>query len=423
MACGDEGAASAGGLPASWEVLYDRFDVAAPHVTLLISLVVSVTASEVSGPSRAGTLAIAALATLWVTALHTTASPTRRQHPRHALVYVIGLLGWAWLLMLRDPAFFIFAITGFLHAAPLRPKPLVFVGTGATSLLILWITWGGFPRPTLQESVGFLAVFVIQTALIGLGLVSGDKLVEVSEGRRRTVQRLEATLAENEGLHAQLVAQAREAGVTDERQRMAREIHDTLAQNLTGVITQLEAAQQSRRDTEALDRHLRHAAELAREGLAEARRSVAALTPGALEHGRLHDALAELAQGWSERTGISAEVTTTGAGDALPVDAEVALLRVAQESLANVAKHASATRVGVTLSSLGSSVSLDVRDDGRGFDPATVGEEGGFGLTSMRQRIEDLDGTLTVETEPGAGTAVSVTVPVRSTQEATRVRT
>jgi Signal transduction histidine kinase len=141
---------------------------------------------------------------------------------------------------------------------------------------------------------------------------------------------------------------------------------------------------------------------------------VDALRPGPLEAGRLSDALAA----WPALValhGVPVQVTTTGTARPLPPDAEVALLRTAQEALANVAKHARAARVGLTLSYMEHQVALDVRDDGRGFDPA---ETKGFGLVAMRQRIEALSGTLQVESEPGAGTAISASLPAEAPEAA-----
>jgi signal transduction histidine kinase len=232
-----------------------------------------------------------------------------------------------------------------------------------------------------------------------------DELTEANE-------KLEASLRENAGLHAQLVAQAREAGVLDERQRMAREIHDTLAQGLVGIITQLEAAAQAPRSDREWKRHTDAAVELARESLAEARRSVQALQPVPLEQDRLPDALGAVARTWSERSGVPATVTTTGRPRPVAADIEVALLRTAQEALANVAKHARARRVWLTLSYMDDVITLDVRDDGTGFaTPSPSLRNGGFGLTAMRQRVEGLAGTLEVESDPGAGTTVAASVP------------
>jgi signal transduction histidine kinase len=235
-------------------------------------------------------------------------------------------------------------------------------------------------------------------------------------------QRLEEIMAQNTGLQAQLLTQAREAGAGDERQRMAREIHDTLAQGLTGIITQLEAAQQTASDAER-ERRIDNAKRLARDSLAEARRSVQALRPQALEDSRLPEALAAEVTRWSATSGVAAEVETTGEARALHPEVEVTLLRVAQEALANVAKHAGASRAGVTLSYMEDVVTLDVRDDGVGFTPKANGDQaaaggaggsppqGGFGLIAMRQRVSRLAGQLEIESEPGAGTAVSASVP------------
>ncbi|GAA4532847.1 hypothetical protein GCM10023096_77370 [Nonomuraea ferruginea] len=252
-------------------------------------------------------------------------------------------------------------------------------------------------------------------------------LAEKEEERReqtlgelsRTNRLLEASLAENAGLHAQLLAQAREAGVLDERRRMAREIHDTLAQGLTGIIAQLQAAEQMHEVPAPWRRPFDAVKNLARESLAEARRSVDALRPEPLRTARLSDALADVAGRWSRLHGLAVHVTTTGTALPMTPEAEFALLRTAQEALANVAKHAHATRVGVTLSYLDHEVALDVRDDGRGFDPAGLDTDdgsppprcGGFGLTIMRQRVEGLSGTLRIESEPGAGTGISACVP------------
>jgi signal transduction histidine kinase len=197
-------------------------------------------------------------------------------------------------------------------------------------------------------------------------------------------------LEENAGLHAQLLAQAREAGVLDERQRMAREIHDTLAQGLTGIITQLEATERAGRRPEQWRRHLDQARALARESLAEARRSVQALRPEPLEEAGLPDAIAHMARRWSETSVVEFSFATTGEPRPLLAELEMTLFRVAQEALANVAKHAAATKVGLTLSYMDDAVLLDVRDDGVGFTPVPAGGNGhtgdgqGFGLDAMR---------------------------------------
>ncbi|MEU6991154.1 sensor histidine kinase, partial [Streptomyces sp. NPDC046465] len=161
--------------------------------------------------------------------------------------------------------------------------------------------------------------------------------------------------------------------------------------------------------------HLDRAADLARHSLGEARRSVHNLSPAPLENDRLPEALKKTVAEWAERTGVRADFTLTGTAEHLHDEIEATLLRIVQEALSNAARHAAATRLGVTLSFMGDEVSLDVRDDGRGFDPlATVARtgSGGFGLDGMRARAERIAGALTVESEPGGGTAVSARVPL-----------
>jgi signal transduction histidine kinase len=181
------------------------------------------------------------------------------------------------------------------------------------------------------------------------------------------------------------------------------------------IITQLEAIQQTGSDAER-ERRIGNATRLARDSLAEARRSVQALRPQALENSRLPDALAEEVTRWTATSGVPAEVRTTGDPRALHPEVEVTLLRVGQEALANVAKHAAASHAWITLSYMEDVVTLDVRDDGSGFEQPGAGNEqsrtdGGFGLIAMRQRVNRLAGQLEIESEPGAGTAVSASLP------------
>jgi signal transduction histidine kinase len=403
----------------AWERWSQAFGNWIPYLTLALSTILSLARPGQATPERLWTVALAAAAAAWVFFMYTRA-PEPRCGSVRMLIYFAGLLTIASVLMSRQPLFFAFAITGFFHASLLRPWPLAVLGVAATSILINTIITG-FPWPTIELWFLFLTIIVVQTLGIGYGMFMGEKLTERSEQRRQAVAKLEAALEENAGLHAQLLAQAREAGVLDERHRMAREIHDTLAQGLTGIITQLEAAQQARGRPDDWQRHLDNAVRLARESLSEARRSVEASRPQPLEGAHLPEALAEVAQQWSALNGVAVEVATTGEVLPLHPEVEAALLRTAQEALANVAKHAHASRAGVTLSYMGDVVTLDVRDDGDGFavpDRAGGHEHGaGFGLTAMRQRVSRVAGTLTVESEPGAGTAISARVPAVPAQQ------
>ena len=168
------------------------------------------------------------------------------------------------------------------------------------------------------------------------------------------------------------VGQAREAGVGDERRRMAREIHDTLAQGLAGIITQLQAAEGSRPGDGRSGAHIEAALALARDSLAEARRSVQALRPEALERGPAGGRPRRGGRRSLVGTTVAPEVRVTGDVRSLHPELEVALLRVAQEALANVAQHAHASRVAVdTVLSGGPGRRSTWCDDGVGFDPAS----------------------------------------------------
>ncbi|WP_216592839.1 sensor histidine kinase [Verrucosispora sioxanthis] len=336
-------------------------------------------------------------------------------------LYYVGLLAFAAVLVTASPWYGFFAWVGFLHAFLVLDGRWRFVGMAATAVLIATAQGGGLPSSWSNWPL-WLVLVLVNLALAGA--VSWFNLVGEREDARRkrlvaelaaTNRQLAETIQENEGLHAQLITQAREAGVLDERQRMAREIHDTLAQGLTGIITQLEAAEQTRDRSADWRRHVDNALALARESLTEARRSVRALRPEPLETARLPDALAELGDRWSAVHGVTASVSTTGTPRPLHPEIEVTLLRAAQEALSNVARHAAASRVGLTLSYMSDVVTLDVRDDGTGFDltsrSAVPNENGSYGLTAMRQRVNRVGGELAVESEPGGGTAVSASVP------------
>jgi signal transduction histidine kinase len=394
-----------------WEGGFDKVVEWCPYVTLSISLVLDLLDAP-TWSDRLISIGLSAAAALWC--LFTfTLRRDRREDQTWVRVYFAGLLVFAALLMFHQFIFFVFVITGFIHAFLLKPAAAGFVGVGLTSLIVN--SGIVYPEANADAWWTFGIIVVIQTVAVGFGIMGGEKLSELSEQRRRSLVELEAALEENAGLHAQLVAQAREAGIHDERQRIAGEIHDTIAQGLTGVITQLEAAARFKDDPIELQRRLDNATELARASLAEARRSMRAVLPAPLEDRRLPEALADETARWSSLSQVPVDMVTTGEAHGLHPEVEVTMLRVVQEALANVAKHAGASRVGVTLSYMGDVVTVDVRDDGTGFlhlgsiNGADV--DAGFGLTAMRQRVERLAGTLEIESEPGLGTAVSATLP------------
>jgi signal transduction histidine kinase len=390
-----------------WGERYRQVLEAAPYALLLVSVVLSQLEPYASLSDRLVTLALAAVAAAWVYLLYTRPPLARRQRTLPMLVYFAGFLVLSWFLEARAFFFVAFAITGFVQAFFLLPVVPAFAAVAATSAVVYLSPPGsGFRDPGALPVLLFL--IALQTAATGGGSFMGMKMAETQARNQKLLADLQASQRENAALQVQLLEQAREGGAMDERQRLAREIHDTLAQGLTGIVTQLEAAEAR---PEAWRAHVGQAAALARESLREARRSLEALRPEQLEGSRLPDAIAEMARRWSRSASVALRVETTGQPVALGTDQEVTLFRVAQEALANVAKHARATRVGLTLSYMEDVVALDVRDNGAGFTPGAT-DGGGFGLRVMEQRLRQVGGSLTIESEPGAGTAVSATVPV-----------
>ncbi len=391
----------------------------APFALLVISTIPYLltqhpTAADV-GRTIGVEIIVAAWVLWWVT-LH------EEWHGRRGLmaVFFVGFVLCCGLLVARSPWFGFFCWVGYPAAFQYLSGWSRYVGIVLIAAASALAQLGGFHSPTPAHLALWLVVTLLNGALVTTFIYLGEKAEDQNQERKRTVidlaeanHRLEEMMAENTGLHAQLLTQAREAGVLEERQRMAREIHDTLAQGLTGIITQLEAVQQAGPGP-GWERRISTAARLARDSLTEARRSVRAVRPEALENTRLPEAVADVAGQWSADCGVTTNVTTTGTVLGLHPEVEVTLLRVAQEALANVAKHASATRVGITLSYMDDVVSLDIRDDGTGFEPGQRGAAdsgGGFGLTGMEQRVRRLAGTLAIESEPGHGTAISAIIP------------
>ncbi len=398
-----------------WERGYEVVAEWVPYVTLAVGAGLSILDSDPAAPDTWTTLGLTLLAAAWVFLMFTDARRRGRVGRTWMRIYFAGLMVIAFALMSIHPIFFVFVITGFFHAYLLETTPAIFVGVFVTSLVIN--SGIVIPDATSAGLWFYGVIVVVQTLAIGFGIVGGERLTELNEQRRKALLDLRLEQERNAGLEAQLVARAHEAGVADERQRMAREIHDTIAQGLIGVVTQLEAAG-SASDPAEQRRRLDTAAGLARESLAEARRSVEALVPRPLEEGGLPEALDQVVTGWSSVNGVPAEMAVTGTPHALHVEVEVTVLRVTQEALANVAKHADASRVGVTLSYMGDVVTIDVRDDGAGIAQGNGSTTAGFGLTAMRQRVEALDGVLEVESAPGRGTAVSARLPALASESA-----
>jgi signal transduction histidine kinase len=209
-------------------------------------------------------------------------------------------------------------------------------------------------------------------------------------------------------------AEARHA-VLAERNRMAREIHDHLAQGFTGVMLQLEAAEarlsRMQGDPEPILSRLEHARNLAASSLQEARRSVLALRPRKPEGTDLLGAMKTLADRLLAGTDIQVELAQTGRSHPLPKRLEEDLLRMAQELLTNALRHGHARWVRCTLNFERHTVSLSIQDDGRGFDPTA--EASGYGMRSIRETIQQWQGHLDIESSDGLGSHITLTLPFR----------
>lgn len=241
----------------------------------------------------------------------------------------------------------------------------------------------------------FTAVFAI---LLGAWIT---RVVEQSQERGALIRELQESREEVGRL-------SREAGVAAERARLAAEIHDTLAQGFTSLVTLVQAAESELdRDVEKARKHLTLAARTARENLTEARALVAGLTPASLGTGSLDEAIRRQLERFAEESGISVTYHADGDTVTLPTVLEVVLLRMAQESLTNVRKHSRATEVTITLRVNENCASMKVADNGVGFDPR---QAGGYGLVGMRNRADQIGGTLNVHSGDD-GTTVELEVP------------
>jgi signal transduction histidine kinase len=370
---------------------WNRAWALSPYPLLAVAAAVSLLGGAPLG-YRLVTVAVAAVLGVWHWWFVLAHPGWPEQRPWIDAGYYAGVLALATVLMVRSDAFQLFVPACYVLAFVSLPGRLAYAGVVAANLPGLVAS--GFDLDNALISVG---VATPAAALLGAMI----RTMEREAIRRREINReLLAVSAENARL-------ARAAGIAEERARMAREIHDTVAQGLTGIVTQLEAVDGVPAEARV---RLDAARALARTSLDEVRRSIEALRPGPLQDARLSEAIEKTIRTWSELYGIPAHYTMTGTPVPVHSEVEVTLLRAAQETLSNVRRHSGAGRVHVTLSYMEDVIVLDVHDDGAGIPvppPST-----GFGLTALRQRVTALSGSVSVESSPGAGTAVSITVPL-----------
>jgi signal transduction histidine kinase len=281
------------------------------------------------------------------------------------------------------------------------PLPAALVVTTVVNVtpLIFALLFPGPGWPNLPLAVAVTLIGVIAAPVIGTVIMTSI--------RRR--EKLAALVAELAATRAESARLSREAGAAAERERLAREIHDTLAQGFTSIVALAQAVEpELDGDTAAAKRHVELIRSTARENLAEARAMVTELTPAALDEGSLPAVIGRQCERLSAETGVAVTMRSEDELPPLGMATDVVLLRAAQEAFANVRRHARASTVSVELSKAEGCVRLSVADNGIG-----LGDEHteGFGLRGMRTRAEQVGGTMSVTPTPGGGTTVKVEVP------------
>lgn len=314
-------------------------------------------------------------------------------------------------------------------AFPLMFLQMHALGPHRGPLAVLLTTLAGVAEGVLVQAApddpwtGFVLGPVLGAG-VAVGVVLGiEAFVRESHDRQRTVDELTQA-------RRHLAQAERNRAITEERARLGRDIHDTLAQSLSAIELLLRTAESTvDSDAEQTRMLIGQARQAARDGLGEARRVVQDLTPGDLDRttllGALHRVAERTATTYNDtETGrdrpLSVSVQHSGSAVPLPVPLETALLRIAQSALANITEHADATRAQLTLSYGPDAVTLDIVDDGNGFDPAIIDNqtgERGFGIPAIRSRVQALGGCLALEAAPGNGTALAVTLPTHTTEE------
>jgi signal transduction histidine kinase len=311
----------------------------------------------------------------------------------------------------RSEPFFFLLVPTVLAAWAYGRKGAVRAATWASLMHIagglgLWYHDGAFPS-------GYWQTMPLRVAI----LYTVPLVVAYLATRQR--QQHEALEAAHQQLQRQ-AALSEELAASRERNRLARDLHDTLAHSLAGLVVELEAVSTLfDLDPEATRAELSKAQGLARAGLQEARQAIRDLRESPAQDLGLAPALRQLLSDFGGRTGLQtqAEFAVSGADPALPPETSDALYRIAQEALSNVARHAQASRVSLRLEANGGALGLTVTDDGVGFEPDQTPQADCYGLMGMRERADMVNGTLWIESQPGKGTRVSVELVDRTLEE------
>ena len=365
---------------------------------VLLGVVVVGALTDLDGRGLATLAAATVFAVVYLLGGQVARMPAQRRH-RATVVWLTGLtLVWLCLLVLSpEAAYLVFPLFFlYLHVLPGPAGAAAVVAVVVVAIIGLgWrdgFTVGGVVGPLVGAGVALL---------IGLGYRALER--EAVE-RERLVAELIAT-------RDRLAATEREQGMLAERSRLAREIHDTVAQGLSSIQMLLHATERAAPDHPG-NEHIRLARETAAANLADTRRFIRELAPPSLDEG-LPSALRRLAESHRARTGLVIDLDVPERVE-LPMDLQTSLLRIVQGALANVDQHARATHATVALEA-GEVVTLEITDDGVGFDPSSLATDGGtdsFGLRAIGERVDQLGGVLLLDSTPGAGTTLRVTLPL-----------
>ena len=370
---------------------------------LFVALSLLVVARAALAPTDSGAVVISATVVLLITyGFGGRAARAGRHRGPLPVLFWLGALTLEWMLLLwliPEAAYLVFPLFFlFLHLLGRRWGAVAIVASTIVAIWALGVhdewTVGGVVGPLVGAGVALL---------IGLGY---QALAREAAQREDLMRELIAT-------RGQLAATEHESGVLAERARLSREIHDTLAQGLSSIQMLLYAAERADPARPGVE-HIRLARETAAANLADARRFVRELAPPELDDQGLGGALRRLvdsqwsAQGLDVRVRVSDTVT-------LPMNLQTALLRIAQGAIANVIQHAHAANATISLAIDNEELRFTVVDDGIGFDPLTAASQHGgktdsFGLQATRERVQQLGGTLNVDSAPGSGTTLAVTI-------------
>ena len=299
------------------------------------------------------------------------------------------------------------ALVGTLRMPNLAGAVLISVGVGAVLLLVpagfLGLIFGFFTAWGITRRIGGLARAARSWSRGDFSVTAKDRSKDELGQLSRELNQMAADL--------QNLLQARgELATLEARNRFARDLHDSVKQQVFATSLQIAAARALiRKDTDSAESHLGQADDLVRQAQKELNILIAEMRPAALEGKGLAAALREYVARWSEGAEIPADFHVRGEREA-PLEIEQALFRVAQEAVANVARHSGAGHAEVDLSYTADAVTLRISDNGRGFDPSR-GSGGGFGLQSMRERLIKQGGSITVDSAPGKGTRVTAVCP------------